>query len=240
VFSLSDRVGLGLEMVTIDTYLSEWVPRQLRSRAFAFSFFIQFLSVPVLARLSWWLVPQTIFALSGWRWVVISGVTSALGIWFIRKKLPESPRWLVVQDRHLEAHHLITAMESRCGLPAKQPAPRSSENKQNAHGTIVTLSGQYRKRILLLVTMNIFQAIDFFDFGNCKMASKSIKVWPPCVSIVVASVLKENGCSRHARIRMCRRTSRYNSFRYCRDEVFQTIPNKRTGKTKAKRYKVSY
>ncbi|WP_124965884.1 MFS transporter [Trabulsiella odontotermitis] len=165
-FRFLTGVGLGLEMVTIDTYLSEWVPRQLRSRAFAFSFFIQFLSVPVLALLSWWLVPQTIFGLSGWRWVVINGATSALVIWFIRKKLPESPRWLMAQGRHLEAHHLITAMESRCGLPAKPLAPRSSEDKQNAPGAIVTLSGRYRKRILLLVTMNIFQAIGFFGFGN--------------------------------------------------------------------------
>ncbi len=33
-------IGLGLELVTIDTYLTEWVPSHLRSRAFAFAFFI--------------------------------------------------------------------------------------------------------------------------------------------------------------------------------------------------------
>ena len=66
-------IGLGVELVTIDTYLSEWVPAHLRSRAFAYSFFIQFLSVPAVALMSWWLVPQTILSLEGWRWVVIAG-----------------------------------------------------------------------------------------------------------------------------------------------------------------------
>ncbi len=37
-------IGLGIELVTIDTYLSEWVPTHLRNKAsFAFAFFIQFL-----------------------------------------------------------------------------------------------------------------------------------------------------------------------------------------------------
>ena len=47
-------IGLGVELVTIDTYLAEWMPAHLRSRAFAFSFFIQFLSVPAeIGRASW-------------------------------------------------------------------------------------------------------------------------------------------------------------------------------------------
>lgn len=35
-------IGLGIELVTIDAYLSELVPKRMRSSAFAFAFFIQF------------------------------------------------------------------------------------------------------------------------------------------------------------------------------------------------------
>jgi len=35
-------IGLGVELVTIDTYLSEWVPSHLRSRAFAYAFSCSF------------------------------------------------------------------------------------------------------------------------------------------------------------------------------------------------------
>ena len=52
-------IGLGIELVTIDTYLSEWVPTHLRNKAFAFAFFIQFLSVPAVALMSWMLVPTS-------------------------------------------------------------------------------------------------------------------------------------------------------------------------------------
>ena len=78
-------VGLGMELVTIDTYLTEWVPAHLRTRAFAFAFFVQFLSVPAVALMSWWLVPQTIWGLSGWRYVVIAGALASLVIWLVRK-----------------------------------------------------------------------------------------------------------------------------------------------------------
>lgn len=96
-------VGLGIELVTIDTYLTEWVPAHLRTRAFAFAFFVQFLSVPAVALMSWWLVPQTIWGLSGWRYVVIAGALASLVIWLVRKGLPESPRWLVQQRCYAQA-----------------------------------------------------------------------------------------------------------------------------------------
>ncbi|WLS78541.1 MFS transporter [Erwinia pyri] len=168
-FRLLVGVGLGIELVTIDTYLTESVPSYLRSRAFAFAFFVQFLSVPAVALMSWWLVPQTILGLTGWRWVVIAGALCSLVIWIIRKNLPESPRWLAQQGRHLEAHQGVTRMELRCGKPSTEPAPDAIDT-----GEIIQQKGrfrdiwrpEYRQRTLMLVVMNIFQAIGFFGFGN--------------------------------------------------------------------------
>ncbi len=45
-------IGIGVELVTIDTYVSELTPKHLRGRAFAFNQFITFLVVPVVAFLS--------------------------------------------------------------------------------------------------------------------------------------------------------------------------------------------
>ena len=50
-------IGIGLEQVTIDTFIPELVPPQGRGRAFAFNQFIAFLIVPVVAFLGWLLVP---------------------------------------------------------------------------------------------------------------------------------------------------------------------------------------
>lgn len=161
-------IGLGVELVTIDTYLSEWVPAHLRSRAFAFSFFIQFLSVPAVALMSWWLVPQTILSLEGWRWVVIAGAVCSLVIWLIRKNLPESARWLAQQGRHQEAHQVLSAMEKRCGIaPGEDFSSSDAAAQLPKKGRFSEIwAPAYRKRTLMLVVMNFFQAIGFFGFGN--------------------------------------------------------------------------
>ncbi len=162
-------VGLGIELVTIDTYLTECVPTRLRSKAFAFAFFVQFLSVPAVALMSWWLVPQTILGLTGWRWVVIAGAVCSMVIWLVRKNLPESPRWLAQQGRHQEAHQVVSAMEIRCGAADSAPHPQEIETAEISQrkGRFRDIwAPQYRQRTLMLVVMNIFQAIGFFGFGN--------------------------------------------------------------------------
>ena len=161
-------IGLGVELVTIDTYLSEWVPTHLRSRAFAFSFFVQFLSVPAVALMSWWLIPQTLFSLEGWRWVVIAGAICSLVIWLVRRNLPESARWLAQQGRHQEAHQVLSTMEQRCGIaagPAFSADDAAAQLPKRGRFSEIW-SPAYRKRTLMLVVMNFFQAIGFFGFGN--------------------------------------------------------------------------
>jgi putative MFS transporter len=77
-------IGLGVEMITIDTYISELAPKEWRGRAMALNQTIQFSAVPVAAFLAW---------LLNWRWVVLCGSAGALIVWQIRRQLPESPRW---------------------------------------------------------------------------------------------------------------------------------------------------
>jgi putative MFS transporter len=120
-------VGLGIELVTIDTYLSEWVPTHLRNKAFAFAFFIQFFG----SRRGADVVDAGAdypFGLTGWRWVIIFGALCSLIIWVIRKKLPESARWLDEKGRHEEAHKVMCEMEQRCGV---SPSPRHQVETQD-------------------------------------------------------------------------------------------------------------
>ena len=65
-------LGIGVELVTIGTYISELVPKQIRGRAFACEQAVGFVAVPVVAFLSYLLVPNKPFGLDGWRWVVLS------------------------------------------------------------------------------------------------------------------------------------------------------------------------
>ncbi|WP_226051123.1 MFS transporter [Dickeya chrysanthemi] len=160
-------IGLGVELVTIDTYLSEWMPTHLRNRAFALAFFIQFLSVPTVALMSWWLVPQTLWGVSGWRYVVIIGALCSLVVWLLRRNLMESARWLASRGRYREAEQVMTAMEYRCGVPPGKPLAPQSAITPPLRGRFRDIwSARYQRRTLMLVVMNIFQAIGFFGFGN--------------------------------------------------------------------------
>ena len=162
-------IGLGIELVTIDTYLSECIPSWLRNKAFAFAFSIQFLSVPAVALMSWWLVPQTILGLTGWRWVIIAGAVCSMVIWLVRRNLPESPRWLAQQGRHQEAHQVVSSLEARCGVADTAPPVESMDTRvtKTVQGRFRDIwRPEYRQRTIMLVVMNFFQSIGFFGFGN--------------------------------------------------------------------------
>src|SRR5579872_3691478 len=95
-------IGLGVELVNVDTYVSELVPKEQRGPAFAFNQAVMFTAVPTVAFLAWLMAPPFMaLGLEGWRWVVIIGSAGAIVIWWIRLGLPESPRWLA-QHGHLD------------------------------------------------------------------------------------------------------------------------------------------
>src|SRR3984885_11977947 len=116
-------LGIGVEFVTIDTYISELTPKDRRGAAFAFSQFIHFLSYPVVAFLAWLFVPTTVFGYDGWRTVAVIGALGAIIVWFVRLGLPESPRWLAQHGRLVEADRITSIMERHATAETGRPLP---------------------------------------------------------------------------------------------------------------------
>jgi putative MFS transporter len=138
-------IGVGVELVTIDTYISELVPANLRGRAFAVNQAIQFCAVPVVALLAWLLVPCAPLGLDGWRWVVLLGAAGAILVWWIRRRVPESPRWL--------AHH-------RSGKDL-------NSTSATRHGSFREMwRPPYRTRSMMLIVFHLFQTVGFYGFSN--------------------------------------------------------------------------
>jgi len=162
-------IGIGMELVTIDTYLAELVPRHLRGRAFVINQAVQYSAVPVVALLAYGLVPRIPFGFDGWRWVVLIGAAGALAIWVIRLRLPESPRWLAQRGRLAQADAIVLDLERRVAvqsgiLPPPLPAvePDSVER-----GRFVELwKPPYRSRTIMLSVFNIFQTIGYYGFAS--------------------------------------------------------------------------
>jgi putative MFS transporter len=164
-------VGIGVEIVTIDAYISELAPKRVRGRAFAVSQFIQFLAVPVLAFLSWALVPRAPLGVAGWRWVVFFGSVGAVVVWAIRRRLPESPRWLMQHGRLEEAERVVAEIEARVeARPGGELPPPETEGEKIAGRAAASFaeiwSHAYRGRTLMLMVFNFFQTVGFYGFGN--------------------------------------------------------------------------
>lgn len=103
-------IGFGVQLVTVDAYIAELVPRKLRGRAFCINQFVSFCIVPVVALLAWLLVPLQPLGFDGWRWVVLLGSVGALAVWGLRRGIP-GPRCLAGQNRGHKADIIVSAIE---------------------------------------------------------------------------------------------------------------------------------
>jgi putative MFS transporter len=175
-------VGIGIELVTIDTYVSELVPRSHRGRAYAYNQFLQFLAVPLVAFLAWLLVPNTPVGLDGWRWVVLIGSAGAIFIWFIRLSLPESPRWLALHGRMKEAERVVAGIESRVTMESggRLTPPGPPQRDEAGEGTFAEIwRPPYDRRAILMSVFNFFQTFGYYGFAAwvpTLLIAKGIKV----------------------------------------------------------------
>src|SRR5205814_8502911 len=112
-------LGLGAEIVVGYSTLTEFVPPKTRGRWLSMMAFLVVAGFPVTAALGYLIIPVW-----GWRpMFVIAGIGS-LVVWYLRKNLPESPRWLEAQGRTAEAEALMQSIEKEAAAdPLPQPVP---------------------------------------------------------------------------------------------------------------------
>ena len=164
-------IGIGVELVVIDTYVSEMVPSGARGRYVAISQMAGFTAVPVAAIFVRVLAP-THFVMSGWRWVMIIGALGAVLAWYFRRRLPESPRWLESRGRHEEAERVVAALEGESLSggsrdPIAPQAPGALAEVAPERSSFAELWRKpYRRRTVMLVIFHALQTIGYYGFAN--------------------------------------------------------------------------
>ena len=121
-------IGLGAELVLVDTYLAEFIPARVRGRMTAWAYTIGFLGVPLAALLGGKLVARhELLGIDGWRWLLIFGGLGAVFVLAVRTMLPESPRWLESRGRHAEAREVVASVVAKVapGTPVPESPSRS-------------------------------------------------------------------------------------------------------------------
>ena len=100
-------LGLGAEVPIAATYMNEISKAEMRGRLVVLFQAIFAFGVMVTAFVAIWVVPHL-----GWEWMFIIGAAPALLAIWLRRLVPESPRWLANRGRLAEADVILSTIEA--------------------------------------------------------------------------------------------------------------------------------
>ncbi len=137
--------GLGAENVVGYSTLTEFVPPQSRGKWLGLMTVFVVTGLPVAALLGTLIIPSL-----GWRAMFVLGGLGALVVWYLRKALPESPRWLESAGRTEEADALLQAIEREVSLQhAPLPTPKLSPRARHSRNLASLVSSAILPRMIL-------------------------------------------------------------------------------------------
>jgi putative MFS transporter len=157
IFRFFTGLGLGGELPAASTLVSEFSPSRARGRMVVFLESFWAWGWIVSALIAYLLIP-----LYGWRIGFLLGGIPALYAGYLRKGIPESPRYLEQNGRFDEADQIVSKMEIQAGLKTGSdsantqkketpavPAERKGAVKTKA-GLAELWSGVYLRRTVVL------------------------------------------------------------------------------------------
>ncbi|NMP22228.1 MFS transporter [Sulfobacillus harzensis] len=162
-------IGVGIQLINNDAFISEITPRRLRGKYLATALVIILTSYPITALLGYALVPNHPFGIAGWRWVVVIGGIMGFVVLLVRRGLPESPRWLAAHGRNEEAMTVLAEIEQkiRNEIGRDLPAPDAVVVEQTVKGSWVEMfQRKYGRRTLMMSIFQFTQTISVFGFTS--------------------------------------------------------------------------
>ncbi|MDR7928552.1 MFS transporter [Acidithiobacillus thiooxidans] len=112
-------LAIGLDYPLVATIVAEYSQSAQRGNRFARVNLAWYIGA-LLSTLVGWALLST--GPDSWRWMLGSAIVPALALLWLRRGLPESPRWLVRKGQHQQAEEALAQLQ-----PAYSPAQRQAE-----------------------------------------------------------------------------------------------------------------
>ncbi len=158
-------IGVGAEYAAINAAIAELVPSRSRGRAAALVLNFWPIGSLVAALLSW-LVLSNLPPDLGWRVVFGFGGVIALSSAWLRRHLPESPRWLESVGRDAEARAILLGIEAGITQPPMPAHPRARPPARRRIGregsATMTLLRRYPGRLALGALLDFAEASGYY------------------------------------------------------------------------------
>ena len=105
-------IGLGAEIVICFATFTEFLPQKHRGKWVARLSLIGNTAPPIATAVGFIVMPL-LGSEYGWRSLFMIAGVAAIALWFARKTLPESPRWLASRGRYEEADAILKEVEKQ-------------------------------------------------------------------------------------------------------------------------------
>jgi MFS family permease len=176
-FRFLSGMGIGGEYTAINSAIDELIPPYYRGRVDIGVNGTYWAGAAVGAAANMLLLnPHVLPADLGWRFAFFLGPTLGLGIIFLRRAIPESPRWLMTHGRQVDAELIVDKIETRIRSEGVelQPIPKSKALVVTGQGKVSyrqigrTMWREYRSRSILGLSlmasqMFLYNAVFFTD-----------------------------------------------------------------------------
>jgi MFS family permease len=160
-------MGIGGEYTAINSAIDELIPSRYRGRVDIAVNGTYWAGAMVGALSSIFLLDPHILPVNiGWRIGFFIGPVAGLIIIYLRRTIPESPRWLMTHGREAEAEKIVDEIEARVRREGYklEPVPESRALEVKATGSVsymkiaTTMLGHYPSRSFLGFSMMVTQA----------------------------------------------------------------------------------
>jgi MFS family permease len=158
-------MGIGGEYAAINSAIDEMMPARYRGRTDVWINGTYWLGA-IIGTFASFLLLNSMRTSIGWRTAFLVGPALAIVILFVRRNLPESPRWLITHGHVAEAEEAIRRIEESALQDGQhlEPVPESAAiaivpEAQFGYLTLLRVAfGRYPKRAVLGATLMITQS----------------------------------------------------------------------------------